>query len=164
MGYPADYSSIAAPMHIGEQALGLITLAHPTYGRYGSEAAAMTSTFASYAGSGHSERAPVRSVTATGLDFYRSAPGRRNAPGSKSIDELLSTTTRLIPLLIGVKQCGIFVLGRYQPDLYSYFLVWPAPHPLQNHIQSRRCYRLQKTQRYPFPCFCHQHSARPQSS
>ena len=109
MRYPSDYSSIAAPLHIGEQTLGLITLAHPTYGRYGSEAAAMTSTFASYAGSAiqnarlyvqSQQQAWISTVLLQVAETYQAA---------ESIDELLSTTTRLIPLLIGVKQCGIFL-------------------------------------------------------
>ncbi|MEM5776576.1 MAG: GAF domain-containing protein, partial [Anaerolineaceae bacterium] len=49
MDYPAEYSSIAAPLMKGNQPLGVLTLGHSTYGRYGSEARAMTATFASYA-------------------------------------------------------------------------------------------------------------------
>ena len=109
MGYPSDYSAIAAPLHIGEQTLGLITLAHPTYGRYGSEAAAMTSTFASYAGSAiqnarlyaqSQQQAWISTVLLQVAETYQA---------TESIEELLSTTTRLIPLLIGVKQCGVFL-------------------------------------------------------
>ena len=109
MGYPNDYSSIAAPLHLGDQTLGLITLAHPTYGRYGSEAASMTKTFASYAGSAiqnarlyasSQQQAWISTVLLQVAETYQAA---------ESINELLSTTTRLIPLLIGVKQCGIFL-------------------------------------------------------
>jgi len=44
-----DYSSIAAPLRVGDQSVGVLTLAHSTPGRYGHEAQTMTTTFASYA-------------------------------------------------------------------------------------------------------------------
>ena len=47
--FPEDYSAIAAALTAGSQRLGLLTLAHRMPGRYGSEARAMTSAFASYA-------------------------------------------------------------------------------------------------------------------
>ena len=49
MGFPKDYSSISAPLKIGNTTLGLLTLAHNTSSRYGPEAKEMTMTFANYA-------------------------------------------------------------------------------------------------------------------
>ena len=139
MAYPSDYSSIAAPLHLGDQPLGLITLAHPTYGRYGSEAAAMTSTFASYAGSAiqnarlyanSQQQAWISTVLLQVAETYQAA---------ESIDELLSTTTRLIPLLIGVKQCGIFLWE----DAREVFILksWYGLH----HPPSNKVFRPQDT-------------------
>ena len=48
-GYDQDYSALAVPLRVGDQPYGVITLAHSTPGRYGHEAQAMTTTFASYA-------------------------------------------------------------------------------------------------------------------
>jgi len=48
-GYEQDYSALAVPLRVGDQPYGVITLAHSTPGRYGHEAKAMTTTFASYA-------------------------------------------------------------------------------------------------------------------
>ena len=48
-GFNQDYSGLAVPLRVGDQHLGLITLAHSTPGRYGHEAKTMTTTFASYA-------------------------------------------------------------------------------------------------------------------
>jgi sigma-B regulation protein RsbU (phosphoserine phosphatase) len=49
LGFSPDYSAIAAPLRVGEQPLGLLTLVHHTSGRYGAESEAMTAAFASYA-------------------------------------------------------------------------------------------------------------------
>jgi len=48
-GFEANYSSLAAPLRISDQPVGIIALAHHAPGRYGHEAQAMTATFASYA-------------------------------------------------------------------------------------------------------------------
>ncbi|NMC80510.1 MAG: GAF domain-containing protein, partial [Chloroflexi bacterium] len=48
-GFPPEYSSISAPLLSGDRPLGVLTLAHSTPGRYGGEAGALTTTFASYA-------------------------------------------------------------------------------------------------------------------
>ena len=45
-GFEQDYSALAVPLRIGDQPLGVITLAHSTPGRYGHEARTMTTTFA----------------------------------------------------------------------------------------------------------------------
>ena len=48
-GFEQDYSGLAVPLRVGDQPYGVITLSHSTPGRYGHEAQAMTTTFASYA-------------------------------------------------------------------------------------------------------------------
>jgi len=48
-GFDQNYSGLAVPLRLGDQALGVITLAHSTSGRYGHESKTMTTTFASYA-------------------------------------------------------------------------------------------------------------------
>ena len=107
--YPVDYSSIAAPLRAGDQLLGAVTLVHHTAGRYGSEARSMTSTFANYAAvaiqntrlfAQVQEQAWVSTVLLQVSETIQSIT---------NIDELLSTITRLIPLLVGVNKCGLFV-------------------------------------------------------
>ncbi|HCR71038.1 MAG TPA: hypothetical protein DIW23_06310, partial [Anaerolineae bacterium] len=48
-GYDKNYSSIVAPLRVGDRQLGLLTLAHHAPGRYGHEAQAISATFANYA-------------------------------------------------------------------------------------------------------------------
>lgn len=109
MQYPQDYSSIAAPLRSADEVLGIITLAHSTSGRYGSEARAMTSTFASYAAVAiqnarlymqAQEQAWISTVLMQVAEASQSASG---------LDELLSTMVRLAPLLIGVRKCAFFL-------------------------------------------------------
>lgn len=114
MHYPPEYSSIAAPLHIGNQPIGILTLAHPTYGRYGSEAASMTATFASYTAvaiqnarfySEAQQQAYISTVLLQVAEAYQNAD---------SIDSLLTTTVRITPLLVGVKKCAAFLWEDYR--------------------------------------------------
>ncbi len=109
MKYSPEYSSIAAPLMAGDQPLGVLSLAHPTYGRFGSEARAMTATFASYASSAiQSARlfadAQEQAWVSTVLLQVSEACQALN-----TVDDLLETMTRLTPLLVGIKNCAIFL-------------------------------------------------------
>ncbi|TLN16747.1 GAF domain-containing protein, partial [bacterium] len=109
LDYKPEYSSIAAPLMAGKQPLGVLTLGHPTYGRYGSEARAMTATFASYASSAiqnarlfadAQEQAWVSTVLLQVSEACQALD---------SVADLLDTMTRLTPLLVGIKNCAIFL-------------------------------------------------------
>ncbi|PKN94449.1 MAG: hypothetical protein CVU44_05025 [Chloroflexi bacterium HGW-Chloroflexi-6] len=103
-----DYSSIAAPLRIGDQALGILTLAHHTPGRYGHEAHAMTTTFASYA-----------AVAIENARLYDSAQEQAYASAAllqvaqavvslSELDEILATIVRILPILVGVERAAIY--------------------------------------------------------
>jgi phosphoserine phosphatase RsbU/P len=105
----ASYSSIAAPMRAGDQVLGTLTLAHTSTGRYGPEAQAMTSTFASYAAvavqnSRLFSEAQSQAWTSTVLLQVANA-----SQASSTIEDLLDTMVRLTPLLVGVTKCAFFL-------------------------------------------------------
>ncbi len=107
--YPKEYSSIAAPLSAGDEVLGLLILAHPKPGKYGIEASAMTSTFASYAAlaiqnARNLANAQMQAWTSTVL--LQVADSTRDIT---SVTDLLNTTVRLAPLLVGVKRCAIFL-------------------------------------------------------
>ena len=108
-GFEDDYSSIAAPLHVGDQPLGVLTLAHSTPGRYGHEAQAMTTTFASYA-----------AVAIENARLYDSAQEQAYASAAllqvaqavvslNDLDEILSTIIRIMPILVGVDQCLLYL-------------------------------------------------------
>lgn len=103
-----DYSSIAAPLRIGDQAVGILTLAHHTPGRYGHEAHAMTTTFASYA-----------AVAIENARLYDSAQEQAYASAAllqvaqavvslSELDEILATIVRILPILVGVERAAIY--------------------------------------------------------
>ncbi len=107
-GFADDYSSIAAPLRIGDQALGILTLAHHTPGRYGHEAHAMTTTFASYA-----------AVAIENARLYDSAQEQAYASAAllqvaqavvslSELDEILGTIVRILPILVGVERAAIY--------------------------------------------------------
>ncbi len=109
LGFQPDYSSIAAPMRTNKRALGILTLAHHQSGRYGSEAQAITATFASYA-----------AVAILNARLYNESQEQalistmllQIAEASRSIlniDDLLSTMIRLTRLLMGVKKCAFLL-------------------------------------------------------
>ncbi len=109
LGFPADYSSIAVPLRAGGQLLGTLTLAHRTSGRYGSEARAMTTTFANYAAVAIQN---ARLYAATQEQAWIATVLLQVAEASQatsSIEELLDTMVRLTPLLVGVNQCAFFL-------------------------------------------------------
>lgn len=109
VGFSSDYSAIAAPLRIGEQVLGLLTLVHHTPGRYGSESQMMTTAFASYA-----------SVAIENAKLYQAAHDQawistallQVAEATQSITsrhELLDTVVHIIHELVGVNACAILM-------------------------------------------------------
>lgn len=126
-GYSSNYSSIAAPLKIGGEVVGLLTLAHHTEGRYGSESTAITSTFATYAAVAIQN---TKLFAKAQEDAWSSTVLLQVAEATQAIkdrDELLSTMVRLTPLLVGINQCAIFL---YDEETESYVLrKWYGFHP-----------------------------------
>lgn len=117
-GFGDDYSSIAAPLRIGDQAVGILTLAHHTPGRYGHEAHAMTTTFASYA-----------AVAIENARLYDSAQEQAYASAAllqvaqavvslSDLDEILGTIVRVLPILVGVERAAIYTWDEEAQTFY----------------------------------------------
>ncbi len=107
--FNADYSSISAPLKVGDQPLGVLTLAHQTSGRYGHEAQAMTRTFASYAAVAIEN---ARLYNAAQEQAYASAALLQVAQAVVSLsdlNEILGTITRIMPILVGVEQILLYL-------------------------------------------------------
>lgn len=118
-GFSDVYSSIAAPLRIGDQAVGVLTLAHHTAGRYGHEAHAMTTTFAGYA-----------AVAIENGRLYDSAQEQAYASAAllqvaqavvslSDLEEILGTIVRILPILVGVERAAIFI---WQAETASFSL------------------------------------------
>ena len=129
LGFGPEYSSIAAPMRTGDRALGMITLAHEQQGRYGSEAQAITTTFASYAAVAilnarlYSE-AQEQALISTNLLQIAEA-----SQSTMTVEDLLSTMIRLARLLMGVKKCAFLLWeeGLQSFELKSWYGFEPLP-------------------------------------
>ena len=107
-GYENNYSSIAAPLRVGDRPLGVLTLAHHTSGRYGHEAQAITTTFASYASVAIEN---ARLYDAAQEQAYASAALLQVAQAVVSLndlDEILGSITRIIPILVGVHRIALY--------------------------------------------------------
>lgn len=116
-GYNQDYSSISAPLRVGDRQLGLLTLAHHTAGRYGHEAQAITATFASYAAVAIEN---ARLYDAAQEQAYASAALLQVAQAVVSLgdlEEILGSITRIMPILVGVKRVALY---RWDEDRMSY--------------------------------------------
>jgi serine phosphatase RsbU (regulator of sigma subunit) len=111
-GFGSGYSALAVPLRIANQPLGVITLAHGTSGRYGHEAQAMTTTFASYA-----------AVAIENARLYDSAQEQAYASAAllqvaqaivslSDIDEILGTIIRIMPILVGVQCAALYEWDR----------------------------------------------------
>ena len=109
LGFPPDYSAIAVPLRAGDRRLGVLTLAHRSPGRYGSEARMITVAFASYA-----------AVAIENTRLYQEAQEQawistvmlQVAEATQTLttlDQVLDTVVRLAPLLVGVDRCAILL-------------------------------------------------------
>ena len=107
--FDKDYSSIGAPLRVGDQPVGVLALSHSTPGRYGHEAQAMVTTFASYA-----------AVAIENARLYDSAQEQAYASAAllqvaqavvslNDLDEILGTIIRIIPILVGVDRCALYL-------------------------------------------------------
>ncbi len=107
-GYEGNYSSIAAPLRVGDRPLGVLTLEHHTAGRYGHEAQAITTTFASYAAVAIEN---ARLFDAAQEQAYASAALLQVAQAVVSLndlDEILGTIIRIMPILVGVHRVALY--------------------------------------------------------
>lgn len=118
-GFSADYSAIAAPLRIGNQPLGVITLAHHTPGRFGHETQKMLSTFASYAAVAIEN---TRLYDQAQEQAYASAALLQVAQAVVSmgdLDEILGAIVRTLPILVGVRRTLLYLYDadhdRYMP-------------------------------------------------
>ena len=112
-GFDGNYSALAVPLRIGDQPLGVVTLAHHTAGRYGHEAQAMTTTFASYAAVAIEN---ARLYDTAQEQAYASAALLQVAQAVVSLndlDEILGTIIRIMPILVGIERA---VLYQWDPE------------------------------------------------
>jgi GAF domain-containing protein len=114
-GYDQNYSSIVAPLRVGDRPLGVLTLAHPTSGRYGHEARTIAGTFANYAAVAIEN---ARLFDAAQEQAYASAALLQVAQAVVSLndlDEILGSIIRIMPILVGVKRVALYRLdAEYQ--------------------------------------------------
>jgi len=119
-GYNSDYSSIAAPLRIGDQPIGVLTLAHNTPGRYGHEAQSMTTTFASYAAVAIEN---ARLYDAAQEQAYASAALLQVAQAVVSmndLEEIISAIVRITPILVGVDCILLYLWDAEKTTFYPY--------------------------------------------
>ncbi|GAB4537391.1 MAG: hypothetical protein Kow0063_24110 [Anaerolineae bacterium] len=122
--FPPDYSAIAAPLRVGDQRLGLLTLAYHAPGYYGAESQAMTAAFASYA-----------AVAIENTQLYEAAQEQawistvllqiaEATQSLTSLDQVLETLVHLLPMLAGVDRCAVLLSkqGEEGTDLAGTFV------------------------------------------
>ncbi len=133
-GYSADYSSIAARLQIGNQPLGVLTLSHPTSGRYGHEAQAITSTFAGYAAVAIEN---ARLYDTAQEQAYASAAllqVAQTVANADNLEDLLASITRITPILVGVESCAIYL---YKEELFLPSHAYGMDDEIQKFIMSK---------------------------
>ncbi len=109
-GFDSNYSSIIAPLRVGDRPLGVLTLAHHSPGRYGHEARTIASTFANYAAVAIEN---TRLFDSAQEQAYASAALLQVAQAVVSLndlDEILSSIIRIMPILVGVKRVVLYRL------------------------------------------------------
>lgn len=110
-GFDSNYSSIIAPLRVGDRPLGVLTLAHHSPGRYGHEARTIVGTFANYAAVALEN---TRLFDAAQEQAYASAALLQVAQAVVSLndlDEILGSIIRIMPILVGVKRVALYRLN-----------------------------------------------------
>jgi len=116
--FPKNYSAIAAPLHTGEELLGILMLMHSSPGRYGQESEKISSAFASYAAIAIKN---TRLYTTSQEQAWIATILLQVATATQSLtklDELVRTIVRLTPMVVGVKGCALFLLDP-QNEIFS---------------------------------------------
>ncbi len=109
LGFLSDYSAIAAPLRAGDRQLGLLTLVRRIPKRYGTASQAMAAAFASYAAVAIEN---TRLYQTAQEQAYVSTVLLQVAEATQSLvtlDEVLETVVRLVPMLAGVNLCALFL-------------------------------------------------------
>jgi serine phosphatase RsbU (regulator of sigma subunit)/putative methionine-R-sulfoxide reductase with GAF domain len=158
-GFNRYYSSIGAPLRVGDQPVGVLALSHSTPGRYGHEAQTMATTFASYA-----------AVAIENARLYDSAQEQAYASAAllqvaqavvslNDLDEILRTIIRIMPILVGVERCVLYLWDAVRETFYPYeefglseedeIAFWESDFPLRASplLDAAR----QKARLLPFP-------------
>lgn len=109
LGYKSEYSAIGAPLMVNDQSLGIIVLVHHLPDQYDNETQSIVNAFTNYA-----------SIAVENTRLYAAAHDQawistvllQVAEATQSItnlDELLETVVSILPGLIGVDACTIFL-------------------------------------------------------
>lgn len=131
LGFESSYSSIVAPMTIKNKPMGMITLAHHQSGRYGSEAQAITATFASYAAVAIQNTRLYNQTQAQALISTMLLQVAEASQTIMTIEDLLTTMIRLTRLLVGVKKCAFLI---WEDSLQAFRLMsWYGFEPVGDH-------------------------------
>jgi sigma-B regulation protein RsbU (phosphoserine phosphatase) len=115
LNYTAQYSSIAVALRAGQHSLGLLTIAHHTSGRYGSEAQSMTATFASYAAAAIQNTRLYAEAQQQAWVSTMLAQVAEASQTTLTLDDLLATMLRMTRLLAGVRKCAFLLRGEGSP-------------------------------------------------
>ncbi len=132
-GFRSDYSSIAAPMRLNNRMLGILTLAHHQDGRYGSEAQAITATFANYAAVALQNARLYNEAQEQALISTMLLQIAEASLSIMSVEDLLSTMIRLTRLLMGVRKCTFLLWddGLQNFEMKAWYGFEPAGTPRQ---------------------------------
>ncbi len=149
-GFDANYSSIAAPLHVGDRPVGVLNLAHSTPGRYGHEAQAITSTFASYAAVAIENARLYDSIQEQAYASAALLQVARAVASKGDLNEILEAIIRVMPILVGVERCALYLWDentqryacsqQYGLSEDDKFLVWediytPGEFPLLDGVR-----------------------------
>ena len=131
LDFPPDYSALAAPLIVEGKSIGLLTLCHNTNGRYGHEAQSMSGAYANYV-----------AIAVQNNRLYRAARNQawvstvllqvaEATESLGSLSELLPTMARLVPSLVGIHSCFIYLWDESQAS-FSPAACFGMPQPQES--------------------------------
>ncbi len=153
LGFPPDYSAIAAPLRVGDRSLGVLALAHRTPDQYGTESRMITAAFASHAAVAienarlYQEAQELARISTVMLQV---AEATRSLT---TLDQVLETAAHLVPTLVGVDRCAVLLwddgaamfvpaaasgLTESQRDTFEQWIVAPGEEPAFDDLRRKQ--------------------------
>jgi len=119
LGFKSEYSAIGAPLIINDQLVGIIDLVHHLPDQYDGESISMAKAFANYASIAIEN---IRLYTVAHDQAWITTVLLQVAEATQSItnlDELLETVAGMLPGLIGVDACMLFLWDQSYETFFS---------------------------------------------
>jgi len=108
----SEYSAIASPIFINDEPIGLLVLTHPKHNQYSVDTLPIIKTFTNYASIAIQKARLINTSEEQSWISNVMQQISEAAQLHENLDDQLEAITRIIPLMIDVNKCAVFLRGR----------------------------------------------------